>query len=339
MSEIIVIKNLVKEFPTDDGVLRVLNNVDLVVEEKDIYGIIGLSGAGKSTLVRCINLLEKPTSGSVLFDGVDLTKLTSSELNLKRRSMGMIFQGFNLFDQKTVYKNIAFPLEINKVKKELIKPRVLELLKLVGLEDKIYAYPTQLSGGQKQRVAIARALANNPKVLLCDEPTSALDPTTTEQILDLLKDINAKLGVTVIIITHEMKIVEKICNKVSIIHKSEIVESGFVKEMFKNPKSSIAKKLILPEQGLHFNDVGQRYIRAVHDGTVYEPIISNLVIDCRCHINILSSSVKTIDGKTYGDMIIQVPNDEENFNKIVSYLENKKVEVKEVSADDIRIID
>lgn len=339
MSEIVVIRELVKDFPTEDGVLRVLNNVDLMVEEKDIYGIIGLSGAGKSTLVRCINMLEKPTSGNVFFDGVDLTKLSPRELNFKRRSMGMIFQGFNLFDQKTVFKNISFPLEINKVKKELIKPRVLELLKLVGLEDKVYAYPNQLSGGQKQRVAIARALANNPKVLLCDEPTSALDPTTTEQILDLLKDINEKLGVTIIIITHEMKIVEKICNKVSIIHKSEIVESGYVKELFKNPKSNIAKKLILPDQGLHFNDVGQRYIRAVHDGTVYEPVISNLIIDCRCHINILSSSIKTIEGKTYGDMIMQVPNDENDFNRIVEYLENKNVEVKEVSADDIKNID
>lgn len=333
---LIVIENLFKEFTVSNNKLHVLNNVNLVVENRDIYGIIGLSGAGKSTLVRCINLLEKPTSGKIFFDNQELTGLNKKELNLQRRKMGMIFQNFNLFDQKTVYKNVAYPLEIDKVDKVAIKERVNYLLNLVGLSDKANEYPTKLSGGQKQRVAIARALANNPKVLLCDEPTSALDPTTTEQILALLEKINLELGVTIIIITHEMKIVESICNKVSIIHKSEIVESGYVKEIFKNPKSRIAKKLILPDEGIRFQNIGDRYLRLVYDGTVFDPIISNLIIDCRCQINILSSNVKTFEGKTFGQMIIQIPEGEDAFVRICNYLKNKNVEFKEVNESDIR---
>lgn len=336
MQEIIRVEHLYKDFVEKDEVLHVLKDVNLEVCKGDIYGIIGLSGAGKSTLVRCINLLEKPTKGNVYFDGANLMELNKKELNKKRHKMSMIFQSFNLFDQMNISKNIAYPLDIEKVNKEEKKRRVEELLELVGLSNKAKAYPSQLSGGQKQRVAIARALANNPEVLLCDEPTSALDPTTTDQILELLKKINHELGVTIIIITHEMKVVETICNKVSIIHKSEIVESGLVKDIFKNPKSSIAKKLILPNEGIHFHNVGERYLRVVHDGTVYEPIISNLIIDCHCQINILSSNVKTFENKSYGQMIMQVPDNEEDFKKIVNYLENKGVTVKEVSEDDIR---
>lgn len=333
---IIKVENLYKDFNNNNELLHVLQNVNLEVESGDIYGIIGLSGAGKSTLVRCINLLEEPTGGKVYFDGIDLTKLDKKGLNEQRQKMGMIFQSFNLFDQMNVYKNVAYPLQLAKVDKETIKGKVEYLLELVGLTSKINVYPSQLSGGQQQRVAIARALANNPKVLLCDEPTSALDPTTTEQILALLKKINEELGVTIIIITHEMKIVESICNKVSIIHKSKIVESGYVKDIFKNPKSSIAKKLILPDGGIKFQNVGERYIRVVYDGTVYEPVISNLIVDCRCFVSILSSNVKTFENKSYGQMIIQVPEQEEEFNKIINYLENKGVSAKEVTIDDIR---
>lgn len=333
---VIKVENLYKDFNNNNELLHVLQNVNLEVESGDIYGIIGLSGAGKSTLVRCINLLEEPTGGKVYFDGIDLTKLDKKGLNKQRQKMGMIFQSFNLFDQMNVYKNVAYPLQLAKVDKETIKGKVEYLLELVGLTSKINVYPSQLSGGQQQRVAIARALANNPKVLLCDEPTSALDPTTTEQILALLKKINEELGVTIIIITHEMKIVESICNKVSIIHKSKIVESGYVKDIFKNPKSSIAKKLILPDGGIKFQNVGERYIRVVYDGTVYEPVISNLIVDCRCYVSILSSNVKTFENKSYGQMIIQVPEQEEEFNKIINYLENKGVSAKEVTVDDIR---
>lgn len=333
---VIKVENLYKDFNNNNELLHVLQNVNLEVESGDIYGIIGLSGAGKSTLVRCINLLEEPTGGKVYFDGIDLTKLDKKGLNKQRQKMGMIFQSFNLFDQMNVYKNVAYPLQLAKVDKETIKGKVEYLLELVGLTSKINVYPSQLSGGQQQRVAIARALANDPKVLLCDEPTSALDPTTTEQILALLKKINEELGVTIIIITHEMKIVESICNKVSIIHKSKIVESGYVKDIFKNPKSSIAKKLILPDGGIKFQNVGERYIRVVYDGTVYEPVISNLIVDCRCYVSILSSNVKTFENKSYGQMIIQVPEQEEEFNKIINYLENKGVSAKEVTVDDIR---
>lgn len=333
---VIKVENLYKDFNNNNELLHVLQNVNLEVESGDIYGIIGLSGAGKSTLVRCINLLEEPTGGKVYFDGIDLTKLDKKGLNEQRQKMGMIFQSFNLFDQMNVYKNVAYPLQLAKVDKETIKGKVEYLLELVGLTSKINVYPSQLSGGQQQRVAIARALANDPKVLLCDEPTSALDPTTTEQILALLKKINEELGVTIIIITHEMKIVESICNKVSIIHKSKIVESGYVKDIFKNPKSSIAKKLILPDGGIKFQNIGERYIRVVYDGTVYEPVISNLIVDCRCFVSILSSNVKTFENKSYGQMIIQVPEQEEEFNKIINYLENKGVSAKEVTVDDIR---
>jgi D-methionine transport system ATP-binding protein len=220
MEPIIKIENLSKDYKIKNGILHALIGINIDIFKGDIYGIIGLSGAGKSTLIRCINLLEKPTDGSIIFDGKDLTKINKKELLKERQKIGMIFQNFNLLDQRNVYKNVAYPLEIAGVKKEAAKDKILSLLNIVGLSDKIYSYPSELSGGQKQRVAIARALANDPSVLLCDEPTSALDPNTTNQILDLLKKINKELGVTIIIITHEMRIIDAICNKVSIIDNS-----------------------------------------------------------------------------------------------------------------------
>ena len=220
MEPIIKIENLSKDYKIKNGILHALIGINIDIFKGDIYGIIGLSGAGKSTLIRCINLLEKPTDGSIIFDGKDLTKVNKKELLKERQKIGMIFQNFNLLDQRNVYKNVAYPLEIAGVKKEAAKDKILSLLNIVGLSDKIYSYPSELSGGQKQRVAIARALANDPSVLLCDEPTSALDPNTTNQILDLLKKINKELGVTIIIITHEMRIIDAICNKVSIIDNS-----------------------------------------------------------------------------------------------------------------------
>ncbi len=220
MEPIIKIENLSKDYKIKNGILHALIGINIDIFKGDIYGSIGLSGAGKSTLIRCINLLEKPTDGSIIFDGKDLTKINKKELLKERQKIGMIFQNFNLLDQRNVYKNVAYPLEIAGVKKEAAKDKILSLLNIVGLSDKIYSYPSELSGGQKQRVAIARALANDPSVLLCDEPTSALDPNTTNQILDLLKKINKELGVTIIIITHEMRIIDAICNKVSIIDNS-----------------------------------------------------------------------------------------------------------------------
>lgn len=335
MANIVEIKNLSKDFIVNDGILHALSNINLEIEDRDIYGIIGLSGAGKSTLIRCINLLEKPTKGNVIFNGVDLTSVSNKELLIQRQKMGMIFQSFNLFDQRNVLKNVMYPLEIVGVNKKQAKEKAIELLHVVGLEDKLFAYPSQLSGGQKQRVAIARALANDPQVLLCDEPTSALDPNTTNQILDLLKSINQNLGVTIIIITHEMRVIESICNKVSIIDNSEIVESGLVKNIFKNPKSRIAKQLILPTESLNVSHIkGKKYLRLVFDGTVSEPIISDMILTCKCEVSILSSNVKTFDDKAYGQMILQIPDDLVMYKKIYDYLGRKSIQVEEVSEHD-----
>ncbi len=231
----IEIKNLSKTFKTADSSLDALKNVSLTINDGDIYGIIGMSGAGKSTLVRCINMLERPTEGQILIDGVDMGSLSSKQLRDARRNITMIFQGFNLLMQRNCLKNICFPLELEGMKKEDAKKRALELLEIVGLPDKAKAYPAQLSGGQQQRIAIARALATNPKVLLCDEATSALDPNTTHSILNLIRDINKKLGITVIIITHQMSVVEETCNRVAILDNGTVVEQGEVSTVFAHP--------------------------------------------------------------------------------------------------------
>ena len=334
MEPIIKIENLSKDYKVKNGILHALIGINIDIFKGDIYGIIGLSGAGKSTLIRCINLLEKPTDGSIIFDGKDLTKINKKELLKERQKIGMIFQNFNLLDQRNVYKNVAYPLEIAGVKKEAAKDKILSLLNIVGLSDKIYSYPSELSGGQKQRVAIARALANDPSVLLCDEPTSALDPNTTNQILDLLKKINKELGVTIIIITHEMRIIDAICNKVSIIDNSSIVEEGNVSDIFKHPKSNIARELILPGNDLKLDRVGNSYIRIIYDGNVTKPILANLIIDLKCELSILSSNTKTIDGKEYGQIIIQIPDDKQN--EILNYLKENNIEAEEVTKNDIR---
>ena len=240
----IEIKNLSKFFNTENGEFTAINNINLTVEDGDIFGIIGMSGAGKSTLIRCINLLEKPSDGQIIIDGQDITLLEGKHLLTLRRKIGMIFQRFNLLMQRTIRDNVTFPLEVAGVPKEERKKRAEELLELVGLTSKADAYPVQLSGGQQQRVSIARALANHPSLLLCDEPTSALDSLTTNSILKLLKDINHKLGVTIIIITHEIAVVEKICNKVAIIDESKIIEQGLTKEIFANPRHDITKQLL-----------------------------------------------------------------------------------------------
>ena len=245
--DIIKIENLSKVFTGGDGQpIVALKDIDLTVRQGDIFGIIGLSGAGKSTLVRCVNFLERPTTGRVIVDGKDLATLSNKELLKARQQMGMIFQGFNLLSQRTALGNVCYPLEIAGVPRAKARSRAEELLTLVGLDDRMQAYPSQLSGGQKQRVAIARALATDPQVLLCDEATSALDPTTTQSILDLLKEINRQMGVTVLVITHEMKVIQEICNRVAVIDQSHIVEMGDVQEVFDNPRSEIARRLIRP---------------------------------------------------------------------------------------------
>lgn len=262
----IEIKNLEKSFKTSYGAITALKDINLTVNDGEIFGIIGLSGAGKSTLVRCINLLERPTKGEVVLDGKSLTALNKKELLKVRQSIGMIFQGFNLLEQRNVLKNVCYPLEIAGVKKADAEKKAKELIEMVGLSDRLLSYPSQLSGGQKQRVAIARALATDPKYILCDEATSALDPNTTQSILELLKQINKTMGVTIVVITHEMKVIEQICDRVAVIDKSQIAESGKVSTVFANPKSDIAKELILPKSKTDAHITGKKSIRLVFDG-------------------------------------------------------------------------
>ena len=259
----IELQSLGKTYRTADREIVALEDISLTVRDGEIFGIIGLSGAGKSTLVRCINLLERPTSGRVLIDGREITALPRKQLLKLRQSIGMIFQGFNLLEQRTVLHNVTFPLEVSGLRRSEAKARATELLELVGLADRADSYPSQLSGGQKQRVAIARALATNPKYLLCDEATSALDPNTTRSILELLAKINEQMGVTIVIITHEMKVIDRICDRVAVLDQSRVVEEGAVSEVFTNPRSTIAKELILPDSRVGISAPGGRRILVI----------------------------------------------------------------------------
>lgn len=320
-----------KTFESKNNNVKALEDINLTIYEGEIFGIIGLSGAGKSTLVRCINYLEMPTTGKVIFDGIDLSKVEEHELLKIRQSMGMIFQQFNLLMQRTALQNICFPLEIAGVSKTDAKKRAYELLEIVGLTDKSKAYPAQLSGGQKQRVAIARALATKPKVLLCDEATSALDPTTTRSILDLLKEINKSLGITIVVITHEMSVIEEICNRVAIIDASRIAEVGDVEEVFIRPKSKIARQLVFSGASHIESFLGEDKCRIIFDGrTSFEPVIANMVLECRTPVNILFADTKDMDGKAFGQMVIQLPEDELNKKRIFSYLETNNIPYEEV---------
>jgi len=326
----IEIKNLCKTYSSASGDVEALRDINLTIEDGEIFGIIGLSGAGKSTLVRCINLLERPTSGSVIIDGQDITILARPELLKMRRSISMIFQGFNLLEQRSVLRNVTFPLEIAGVKGQAAKDKAMELLKVVGLEEKAAAYPAQLSGGQKQRVAIARALASDPRYLLCDEATSALDPNTTRAILELLRSINEKMGVTIIVITHEMKVIDQICDRVAVIDQSRIAESGRVSDVFANPQSQIARELILPQDRTAIETSGGKKIRIIFDGMQSkEPVISNMTLDCQVPVNIMFADTKDFDGIVYGHMIIELPTDAHQAEKVIAWLKNSDVKWKE----------
>ncbi len=331
----IFLNDVSKTYVTNSGTLQVLNNVNLHIKHGEIFGIIGSSGAGKSTLIRCINYLEQPTSGEVIFDGKVLGELNQEQLRLSRQSMGMIFQNFNLLSQRTALKNICYPLEVAGVHKANAKQRASELLELVGLSDKSTSYPSQLSGGQKQRIAIARALATNPKILLCDEATSALDPNTTLSILDLLQNINKTMGVTIVIVTHEMQVIQQICNRVAVIDKSQIVEIGDVKEIFLNPKSKIAKQLILPKSNTIQYTSGKQCLRIIFDGnSAFEPIISSMTLECNVAVNILFAQTENVNGKAYGEMLLQLPEDEMSIKRIFNYLDTKKIFYKEEKLND-----
>lgn len=329
---LIDIQNLKKVYPVQGGEVVALSGISLTIREGDIYGIIGLSGAGKSTLIRCINRLDEPTEGKILFDGRDVLAMDKKELMTLRRSVGMIFQQFNLLMQKTVAKNIRYPMEIAGVPRAQADKRVKELLKIVGLEEKLNAYPSQLSGGQKQRVAIARALAMNPKVLLCDEATSALDPMTTQSILKLLQDINREMGITIVIITHEMAVIRQICTHVAILDGGVIAEEGSVDEVFTHTKSQAGKRLfgIVPTEEEPF-PLTDTAIRVVFEGgKVADPIISRLILHLGIPVSILSADVRNLNGVQYGQMLIAAPEDPAIRKQAVDFLKAQGLTVEEV---------
>ena len=317
----IELKHISKTFPTADGVFQALDDINLTIRDGDIFGIVGMSGAGKSTLVRCINLLERPTAGQVVIDGQDLMELSAPQLREKRRSISMIFQQFNLLMQRTCLGNICFPMEI-----------ALEYLDIVGLPDKANAYPAQLSGGQKQRIAIARALASNPKVLLCDEATSALDPTTTRSILRLIQDINRRMGITAVIITHEMAVVEEICSHVAILERGRMVETGTVEAVFSNPQTEAGRRLVFPEGANIDKFPVAGVVRVVFNGgSSYEPLIASLAIDCGVKVNILGADTRNVNGKAFGSMLLGLPEDHGEAVRAMNYLKAQKdVTVEEV---------
>lgn len=333
----IELKNLSKHFETADGSVDALRHINLTVQDGDIYGIIGMSGAGKSTLVRCINMLEKPTEGTVIWNGKDLGAMSEKELRAMRRHITMIFQSFNLLMQRTCLKNITLPLRLSGMNKADAEKRGLELLDLVGLPDKANSYPAQLSGGQQQRIAIARALATNPEVLLCDEATSALDPKTTHAILELIRDINRKLGITVIVITHQMSVVQEICSRVAILEHGEVVEEGEVSEVFSNPKANATKNLIYPElsDGAAVLSEGGQKIRIIYNGAVAsrEPMIAKMAVDCGILGSILGASTRSVGDLAYGYILLEIPGGPEELGRAVKYLSSMPDVIVQVEAE------
>lgn len=327
----IQIRGLHKVFGNGESAVVALEDVSLDIMEGEIFGIIGLSGAGKSTLVRCINLLERPTAGTVTVGGEELTAMSERRLRAARQGIGMIFQGFHLLMQRTAAQNICFPLELAGISREKARMRAAELLELVGLADRADAYPAQLSGGQKQRIAIARALATNPKVLLCDEATSALDPSTTQSILALLKELNRKLGVTVVVITHEMRVVEQICARVAILSDSRVAECGAVEDVFRRPSTEAARTLISPRgPGVAAFTGKGPLLRVIFDGSsTDQPVVAGMVLHCGAPVNIAFADTKDIDGKMYGHMLLQMPESPVLYGRMLAYLDELKISYEE----------
>ena len=332
MEPMIKIENVSKTFRGKENTVEALKGITLEIGAGDIYGIIGMSGAGKSTLVRCLNFLERPTEGTVYVEGRDLSAMSEKELRRMRTSVAMIFQHFNLLMQRTVLDNVCFPMEIAGVPKKEARERARRYLEIVELSDKEKAYPAQLSGGQKQRVAIARALAMDPKILLCDEATSALDPTTTRSILALLKDINQKYGITIVIITHSMEVVQEICTRVAIIDAGVLAESGTVEEVFASPKSKAAKRLVFQGERKVALMKSKRCVRIVFtENSSFEPVIANMVLECRASVNILLADTKDIGGIARGQMVLQLPEDEQTAEKMIAYLKERNLAVEELT--------
>lgn len=334
MEPMIQVENLCKRFSTKSGTVEAARNISFSIEKGEIFGINGLSGAGKSTLVRCLNLLERPTSGSVWVNGKNLTELSERELRKERQNIGMIFQHFNLLMQRTALDNVCFPMEIVGISKKEARKKALEYLKIVGLEEKALSYPSQLSGGQKQRVAIARVLASDPEILLCDEATSALDPQTTKSILELIRKINKEYGITVVVITHEMSVVQEICNRVAVLERGVLVESGTVEELFRSPKTEAARRLVFSGRAQIQKMNGKRLVRVTFkDRSSFEPVIANLVLTYRTPVNILYADTKNIGGAAEGEMILQLPEIEETAEKMIEYLRETNMGVEELSSD------
>ena len=335
----IELQHIDKIYHTSSGDLHALKDINLTINEGEIFGIIGLSGAGKSTLVRCINMLEKPTSGKVIVDGKEMTALGEEQLRKARQNIGMIFQHFNLLSSRTVFGNIAFPLEIQGLDKAAIQKKVEPLLDLVGLKDRADHYPSQLSGGQKQRVGIARALASDPKVLLCDEATSALDPQTTESILNLLRDINKRLHITIVMITHQMNVVKEICDRVAVIENGEIIEQGSMVDIFTNPQKATTKEFVASIQHNDLPDFVKKL--AIHKeykpgdkalvslsfigDSAGEPIVSVLIKEYDTNVNILTANIETLQDTPFGTLLIEVEGDEDHLKKALDYLHERKV--------------
>ena len=338
----IELQNVEKVYKSSHGDVHALNPTTLHIGAGEIFGIIGLSGAGKSTLIRCINMLETPTSGKVFVDGNELTAMKDSQLRKARQNIGMIFQHFNLLSCRTVYDNIAFPLEIQGMSKDVIKEKVEPLLELAGLTDRKNHYPSQLSGGQKQRVGIARALANNPKVLLCDEATSALDPQTTKSILELLRDINSRLHITIVMITHQMQVIKEICDRVAVIEHGNIIEEGSIYEIFTNPQKATTQEFIKSIQ----NNELPRIIKEAQLNSTYtegsrplirlsfigesagEPVISTLIKKYDVDVNILVASLENIKDIPYGNLLIELQGEDTSIKNAMTYLDEKKLKVE-----------
>ena len=332
----IELQHVSKTFETAGGRVDALKDVSLTIAGGDIYGIIGMSGAGKSTLVRCINMLERPTSGRVIVNGQQLDAMTPAQLRAARREITMIFQRFNLLMQRTCLQNICFPMELAGVSRKEAQSRARELLELVGLPDKAQAYPAQLSGGQQQRIAIARALATNPKVLLCDEATSALDPKTTRQILELIRDINRQLGITVVVITHQMSVVKEICTHVAILDDGEVVEDGMVSTVFSAPRSQAARHLVFPGGAdAAVSDPSQeRRIRLIFRSaqTTAIPMVARLAAEESIYANVISASTQKLSEEVYGSMLLGIPNSQ--FDRAWQFFRTiPNLQAEEVSVD------
>ena len=337
----IQLKNLSKFYRVDGREIPALKRIDLTIEAGEVFGVIGHSGAGKSTLIRLINLLERPTGGSVLLDNVDLTSLSSTELRLERQKIGMIFQHFNLLSAKTVANNVAFPLQVAGIlPKATIAKRVAELLELVGLSDQADKYPAQLSGGQKQRVGIARAIANNPKLLLCDEATSALDPQTTQSVLQLLLEINQKLNLTIVLITHEMDVIRTVCDRVAVIDDGEIVEMGAVTQVFLHPKHPTTRRFVFEsehvDENRQFEDfihVPGKIVRLTFIGeSTYKSLLGDMARDFGIDFSILAGRIERIKGTACGQLTLAFTGDETNIAASLARFTTEGIDVEELRA-------